>query len=90
MILIPWDEALMRTADYSLDSPPAYMCSARSANIGSHDSGDDIMVATREVAGWPAGHVAARYWPPVSRIDGAYGDRNVVCSCPPIEALAEN
>jgi glycine dehydrogenase len=45
---------------------------------------------TREVAGWPAGHVAARYWPPVSRIDGAYGDRNVVCSCPPIEAFAEN
>jgi glycine dehydrogenase len=45
---------------------------------------------TREVAGWPAGHVAARYWPPVSRIDGAYGDRNVVCSCPPIEAFADN
>jgi glycine dehydrogenase len=45
---------------------------------------------SREIAGWPAGHVAARYWPPVSRIDGAYGDRNVVCSCPPIEAFAEN
>lgn len=45
---------------------------------------------SREVACWPAGHVAARYWPPVSRIDGAYGDRNVVCSCPPIEAFAEN
>lgn len=44
----------------------------------------------REIAGWPAGHVTARYWPPVSRIDGAYGDRNVVCSCPPIEAFAEN
>ena len=27
-----------------------------------------------------------KYWPPVSRIDGAYGDRNVMCSCPPIEA----
>jgi len=45
---------------------------------------------SREVACWPTGHVAARYWPPVSRIDGAYGDRNVVCSCPPIEAFAEN
>jgi glycine dehydrogenase len=31
----------------------------------------------------------AKYWPPVSRIDGAYGDRNVMCSCPPIEAYAE-
>ena len=45
---------------------------------------------TRECAGWPNGHVAARYWPPVSRIDGAHGDRNLVCSCPPIEAFAEN
>ena len=45
---------------------------------------------TRECAGWPNGHVAARYWPPVSRIDGAYGDRNVMCSCPPIGAFAEN
>ncbi len=30
----------------------------------------------------------AKYWPPVSRIDGAYGDRNVVCSCPPLDAYA--
>jgi glycine dehydrogenase len=30
-----------------------------------------------------------RYWPPVSRIDNAYGDRNLVCACPPIEDLAE-
>ena len=29
---------------------------------------------------------AAKYWPPVSRIDGGYGDRNVVCSCPPLVA----
>jgi glycine dehydrogenase len=25
-----------------------------------------------------------KYWPPVSRIDGAFGDRNLICSCPPI------
>ena len=29
-----------------------------------------------------------KYWPPVSRIDGGYGDRNLVCSCPPLEAYA--
>lgn len=29
-----------------------------------------------------------KYWPPVSRIDNVYGDRNLVCSCPPLEALA--
>lgn len=31
---------------------------------------------------------ASKYWPPVSRIDGAYGDRNLVCACPPIEEFA--
>jgi glycine dehydrogenase len=31
---------------------------------------------------------ADKYWPPVSRIDGAYGDRNLVCSCPSIEEFA--
>ena len=31
---------------------------------------------------------ASKYWPPVGRIDGAYGDRNLVCSCPPVEAYA--
>ncbi|MEV5511173.1 aminomethyl-transferring glycine dehydrogenase [Streptomyces orinoci] len=28
---------------------------------------------------------AEKYWPPVRRVDGAYGDRNLVCSCPPLE-----
>ena len=28
-----------------------------------------------------------KYFPPVRRIDGAYGDRNLVCSCPPPEAF---
>ena len=30
-----------------------------------------------------------KYWPPVGRIDGAAGDRNLMCSCPPVEAFAE-
>ncbi len=29
-----------------------------------------------------------KYWPPVARIDQAYGDRNLVCACPPIESFA--
>src|SRR5918912_339066 len=37
----------------------------------------------RSVAGFPPGvDRAAKYWPPVRRIDGAYGDRHLVCSCP--------
>ena len=30
-----------------------------------------------------------KYWPPVGRIDNAFGDRNLVCTCPPLEELAE-
>jgi glycine dehydrogenase len=44
----------------------------------------------RETAAFPVeGLRRAKYWPPVGRIDGAYGDRNVFCSCPPVEATAE-
>jgi glycine dehydrogenase len=30
-----------------------------------------------------------KYWPPVARIDNAYGDRNLICNCLPIEAYDE-
>jgi len=44
---------------------------------------------TREDAAYPVhALVAGKYWPPVRRIDQAYGDRNLVCACPPIEAFA--
>ncbi|NYI45050.1 glycine dehydrogenase [Nocardioides aromaticivorans] len=39
---------------------------------------------TREEAVFPSGTPAGKYWPPVRRIEQAYGDRNLVCSCPPI------
>ncbi len=38
---------------------------------------------------FPAGPSADKYWPPVSRIDQAYGDRNLVCSCPDPAAFGE-
>ena len=44
---------------------------------------------TREQAVFPAGPDPDKYWPPVARIDQAYGDRNLVCSCPSPEAFAE-
>ena len=41
---------------------------------------------SREVAAFPLPWVKAnKYWPPVGRVDNAFGDRNVVCSCPPLE-----
>ncbi|GAB3664608.1 aminomethyl-transferring glycine dehydrogenase [Nocardioides korecus] len=41
-----------------------------------------------EVAAFPQGPDPDKYWPPVGRIDQAYGDRHLVCSCPPPEAFA--
>ncbi|MBL9019232.1 MAG: aminomethyl-transferring glycine dehydrogenase [Myxococcales bacterium] len=43
----------------------------------------------REQAAYPAPWLRVhKYWPPVSRVDNAYGDRNLVCACPPIEAYS--
>ncbi|MBV9999571.1 MAG: glycine dehydrogenase (aminomethyl-transferring), partial [Verrucomicrobia bacterium] len=43
---------------------------------------------TRESAAYPLGWVRGRkYWPPVSRIDNVYGDRNLFCTCAPLEAF---
>jgi glycine dehydrogenase len=43
--------------------------------------------STREQAAYPVASLReGKYWPPVGRIDHKYGDRNVMCACPPIEA----
>ncbi len=44
---------------------------------------------SREIGAFPLDSLrVSKYFPPVSRIDGAYGDRNLVCSCEPLEAYA--
>ena len=44
---------------------------------------------TREEAAYPIDSLRdSKYWAPVRRIDGAFGDRNLVCSCPPISEFA--
>jgi glycine dehydrogenase len=43
---------------------------------------------SRERAAFPLPFVRAKkFWPPVGRIDNPYGDRNLMCSCPPVEAF---
>lgn len=62
---------------------------------GAPHTAESLLVAewehpyTREEAAYPLGKgFRPKVWPPVRRIDGAYGDRNLVCSCPPVEAFA--
>lgn len=45
---------------------------------------------SREQAVYPLRSlITGKYWPPVRRVDNAWGDRNLVCACPPIEAFAD-
>ncbi len=45
---------------------------------------------SRERAGYPSAETREhKVWPAVGRIDSAYGDRHLICSCPPLEAYAE-
>ncbi len=45
---------------------------------------------SRQQAAYPLPFVRAqKFWPSVGRIDNPYGDRNLMCSCPPVEAFAE-
>jgi glycine dehydrogenase len=46
---------------------------------------------TREQAAFPLDYIAEnKFWPTVRRVDDAYGDRNLICSCAPIEAYMES
>ncbi len=52
--------------------------------------GDWTRAYTRAQAFTPlGGDLTDKYWPPVARVDNVYGDRHVVCTCPPLEAYAE-
>jgi glycine dehydrogenase len=66
------------------DSPLRGAPHTSRALVGEWDRG-----YSRELAAFPTGPDPDKYWPPVARIDQAYGDRNLVCACPPPEAFAE-
>ena len=58
---------------------------------------DDIMsdkwdrAYTRETAAYPAPWIRAnKFWPTCGRVDNVYGDRNLVCTCPPLEAYMDD
>ena len=76
------EEGRLDRADNPLKGAPHTM-HAVSADEWTHPYG-------RERAAFPAPWVRDRkFWPSVGRIDNPYGDRNLVCTCPPVSALAE-
>ena len=44
---------------------------------------------SKQQAFFPMGDHGPKFWPPVKRVDNVYGDRNLVCSCPPMEEYAQ-
>ncbi|ALG84981.1 aminomethyl-transferring glycine dehydrogenase [Gordonia phthalatica] len=70
------------------DNPLAGAPHTAESLVGEWNHGYDRMTAVYP-NGLPSAGARAKVWPAVRRIDGAFGDRNLVCSCPPIDAFAE-
>jgi glycine dehydrogenase len=87
MIAIKGEIDRVAAGEWAVDASPLHHAphTAR-ALVGEWDR-----AYSREVGVFPAGlaDAADKYWPPVARIDQAYGDRNLVCACPPMDAYDE-
>ena len=60
-------------------------------HTASHLTSEWTHPYSREEAVFPTdSQRRSKYWPPVRRIDGVFGDRNLTCTCPPIESFAKN
>ena len=69
----------------SEDSPLRHAPHTVAALVGEWDR-----KYSREAGCFPPGAFRVdKYWPPVGRVDNVYGDRNLICTCPPLEAYAE-
>ncbi|MFF0561291.1 aminomethyl-transferring glycine dehydrogenase [Streptomyces sp. NPDC020472] len=82
MIAIRGEIEKVASGQWPADDNPLHNAPHTAAALG----GEWNHPYTRDEAVFPAGVSAAdKYWPPVRRIDGAFGDRNLVCSCPPLD-----
>jgi glycine dehydrogenase len=91
MIAIRDEIRAVETGEWPVDDSPLRHAPHPAADVVLTDW---TRVYSREQAAFPGGTSVAgvgpmgpdKYWPPVSRIDGAFGDRNLMCSCPPLSA----
>ncbi len=70
------------------DNPLAGAPHTAECLVAEWDHGYDRLTAVYP-NGLPSSGARPKVWPSVRRIDGAFGDRNLVCSCPPLDAFAE-
>ncbi|MFE5679969.1 aminomethyl-transferring glycine dehydrogenase [Streptomyces erythrochromogenes] len=82
MIAIRGEIERVAGGEWPADDNPLANAPHTAASLG----GEWNHAYTRDEAVFPGGVTPAeKYWPPVRRIDGAFGDRNLVCSCPPLD-----
>ena len=105
LMVEPTESEDLAELDRFCDAMIAIRAEIDAVTAGSYNAADNPLVGAphtmREISeGWshpysiaagafPSGTTEDKYWPPVGRIDQAYGDRHLVCSCPPLEAFAE-
>lgn len=104
LMVEPTESEDLAELDRFCDAMLAIRAEIDAVTAGEYPDGDNPLVSAphtmRDLLDWkhayeigvgafPAGTTEDKYWPPVGRIDQAYGDRNLACSCPPIEAFAE-
>ena len=104
LMIEPTESEDLAELDRFCDAMLAIRAEIDAVIAGTYDDGDNPLVHSphtmRDIADWqhgypiaegafPAGSTEDKYWPPVGRIDQAYGDRNLACSCPPLEAFAD-
>ena len=87
MLAIRQEAQKVEDGTWSLEDNPL----VNSPHTASQLTGDWNHAYSRETAVFPvAGQSKGKYWPPVRRLDGAFGDRNLTCTCPPIESFMTN
>ncbi|MGH3446082.1 MAG: aminomethyl-transferring glycine dehydrogenase [Nocardioidaceae bacterium] len=85
MIAIRAEIAAVEAGDTDLDASPLVHAPHTAATV----TGPWDRAYERTAGAFPAGADPDKYWPPVGRIDQAYGDRHLVCACPDPSAFAE-
>jgi len=86
MLAIRAEIERVATGEWNLDDSPLRHAPHTAADVAADTWARSY---PRELAGFPSEEQPGdKYWPPVGRIDNVYGDRNVVCSCPPMSDWA--
>ncbi len=84
MIAIRNEISRVAAGEWPVDDSPL----SNAPHTATSIAGEWLHPYSRELAVYPvAGMARSKYWPPVGRIDSAYGDRNLMCECPPPEAF---